>query len=255
LSATAANNTPATYVFYPEQSNAENTMSIAAVMYDAESDKYTIRQGAGAVSNFSITAEGTSMPFTIAFDTMARSEGVIEAAGNANVAVLDETDIMRTVADAMRNTTVKITDLETDVETEFCITSMTFESGNEISQIECQNNESGIQSYIITKINPSLVIDPLLKTLSDFDWWSAVSTERFYSVAIDSEFFHLYIPRAQINTNSIAESNGFMRNELTFRCLINLDGDYPEWLPVASVPTNVSQLPYFLAINERIAQY
>lgn len=255
LSADPLDDMPGMYVFYPEQDNSEQTMSIAQVVYDSESDTYQIAQAAGCVSNFSIAAEGTAMPFTISFDTQGRSEGVIEAAGNADVATLDETNVMRTVADAMRNTVIKIKDLETDVETEFFITSLTMESGNEVNEIESQATDSGLLSYIITKINPSIVIDPLLKSLSDFNWWDAVSTERFYSLSIDSEYVHIFVPRAQINTNSVGEANGFLRNELNFRCLINIDGEYPTWIPVGDVPANVSKIPYFLGIEEKLANY
>jgi len=255
LSATGSDNTPALYAFYPEQNNAQNTMSVASIMYDAESDTYQIAQGAGCMSNFSIAAEGTAMPFTISFDTQGRSEGVVEADGSDDVAELDEASIMRTVADSMRNTIIKITDLETQDEVEFCVTSITMESGNELNQIECQATESGLDSFIITKINPSIVIDPLLKSLSDFDWWNAVSTERFYKLEIDSEYVHIFVPRAQINSNSIGESNGFMRNELTFRPLINIDGDAPTWIPSGNAPSNVTEIPYFLGIEERSPQY
>lgn len=248
----ATDDTPATYVFYPDQSNSQKTMSTAMVVYDGEADKYQIAQAAGCMSNFSIAAEGTSMPFTVSFETMGRSEGVIEVAGGSDVAELDEANIMRTVADSMKNTTVKITDLETDAEVNFCITSLSFESGNELNQIECQNNDSGINSYIITKVNPSMVIDPLLRTLADFDWWEAVSTERFYKIEIDSEYVHIFVPRAQINANSVGESNGFLRNELTFRPLINIDGEYPSWTTAPAEPTKI---PYFIGIEERIAQY
>jgi hypothetical protein len=205
------------------------------------------------MSNFSLAAEGTAMPFTLSIDTQGRSEGVINPVSGSDVAELDESNVMRTVADAMRNTIIKITDLETLDEVSFCITTFNMESGNELNQVECQATDSGIQNMIITKVNPNIVIDPLLRTLQDFNWWDAVSEERFYKLELDSEYVHLYVPRAQINANSVGESNGFMRNELTFRPLINIDGDSPSWVPAP--PANVAEIPYFLGIDEREAQY
>lgn len=246
---------PGLYAFYPDQTQSQKTMSIAQVMYDGEADKYQVAQGGGAMSNFSITSEGTAMPFTVAFDTMGRAEAVIEVDGSdITIASFDEDNVMRTVADSMRNTTIKITDILTLNEVEFCVTSLTFESGNELNEIECQATDSGLDSYLITKINPSLVIDPLLRTLSDFDWWDAVSSERFYKIEIDSEFVSIYIPRAQINGNSVGESNGQMRNELTFRPLVNIDGDFPTWIS-GSEPANVNEIPYFIGIRESLADY
>jgi hypothetical protein len=251
----ATNDAEGMHVFYPSQSESQKTMSIARIVYDGASGKYQISKGAGAMSNFSITADGTAVPFRVAFDTSARSEGVEDKLGTDDVAELDEADIMRTVADSMRNTLVKITDLNTDVATELCITSMGLESGNRIEQIECQNTDSGLKHFYIAEINPTVEMDPLLQTLADFSWWEAVSTERFYSVDIQSEYVNIFIPRAQINENSVGDANGTMRNTITLRALINIDGVAPAWIPVADRPTKLTEIPYFVAIKESKKAY
>jgi hypothetical protein len=243
------------YVFYPDQANSQKTLSMARIVYDAAEDKYQVDAGAGAVGNFTINAEGTAKPFMVKFDFSGRSQQVTEIAGGSPVAKLDETNVMRTVADAMRNTTVKITNLSTAVETSFCITKFGLESGNELNQVECQSTDSGILNYIITKINPSFTIDPLLKTLTQFNWYSAITNETFYKVEIDSEFLSIYIPRAQIQTSEISDSNGSLRNSLKMRPLMNLDNDAPTWLPVINQPTELSPIPYFIGIKEKLKDY
>jgi hypothetical protein len=243
------------YIFYPDQAKSQKTLSMARIVYDAAENRYQVDAAAGAIGNYAINAEGTAKPFMVKFDFSGRSEQVTEVAGGSPIAKLDETKVMRTVADAMRNTTVKLTNLETAVVTQFCITKFGLESGNELQQVECQNNASGIVNYIITKINPGFTIDPLLKTLTQFNWYAAITDESFYKVEIDSEFLSIYIPRAQIQTSDIGDSNGSLRNSLKMRPLMNLDNDAPTWFPVIQRPTELSPIPYFLGIKEKLKDY
>lgn len=248
-------NTPGSWVFYPSQTQSQKTMSMARIVYDAAENKYQVDTAAGAVGNFSLTAEGTSKPFMLKFNFSGRSESVTEVAGAGPIAKLDETKVMRTVADAMRNTTVKLTNLLTSVETQLTITKFGLESGNKLDQIEAQNTESGILNYMISTIAPSITLDPLLKTLSQFNWYQAVTETSFYKIEIDSEFLSVYIPRAQIQTAEIAGSNGTLRNALKIRPLMNLDNDAPVWLPIINRPAELSPIPYFLNIKGKLADF
>jgi hypothetical protein len=132
-----------------------------------------------------------------------------------------------------------------------------------MSALECSSNPTGISNYMITKINPTIEINPILKTLADFNWYTAVTSEKFYSVEISKagSTVKLFIPRAQINSSSIADSNGFMRNTMSFRCLLNLDNkDIPVGWNGGSVATSfptieLSSIPYYLYIGEVASQY
>lgn len=255
LGGLATNDTPGSYVFYPDQAKSQKTLSMARIVYDPSEDKYQVDTAAGAIGNFTITADGTAKPFMCKFDFSGRTEGVTEVAGAGPIAKLDESKVMRTVADSMRNTTVKFTNLETSAITQFCITKFDLQSGNQTNQVECQNTDSGILNYITSKINPSFTIDPLLKTLSQFNWYSAISTESFYKVEIDSAYISIFIPRAQIQAADIADSNGSLRNTLKMRPLLNLDNSAPTWLPVPSRPSEMFQIPYFLRVLEKLKDY
>lgn len=252
-SVSATGNAPGIWAFYPDQSKAEKTMSIARVMYDAESGTSQISQGSGAMSNYSLKCDGVATPFMVSFETKAAGQQVIEA--STGVATLDESKIMRTVADSLRNTTVKITDLSTSASQSFCISTMELASGNDLQVVECQDSESGLKNYIVTKVDPSLTINPLLKTLAQFNWWTALTQEKMYKVEIDSEYVSIYIPRAQMISANVADANGFMRNEISMRPLVNLDNDYPTWISVGSLPTNRFAIPYYIGIKESVKMY
>jgi len=245
---------PGLHIFYPDQDKSQASASIARIVYDGATAKYHVEKAAGCIGNFTINAEGTAKPFMVKFDYSGKMIGVEDK--TTGVASIDETKIMRTVADAMRNTTVTIKDLLTDVVTSFCITKFGLESGNEVNVIECQSSDSGILNYIITKIAPKFSMDPLLRSLLDFNYWEAISTERFYEVNIQSEYLKLNIPRAQINAATIADSNGSLRNEMQIRPLINLDASVPTWIPNGTITAaKLPFIPYFLGISEAAASY
>lgn len=247
----ATGNAPGIWAFYPDQSKAEATMSMARVLYNAESNSYQISQSSGNMSNFSIKCDGVATPFMMSFESKGAAQPVIEA--STGVATLAEDKIMRTVADSLRNTTVTITDLSTSASQSLCISSMELSSGNELQFVECQDSENGYKNSIVTKVDPSLTINPLLKTLAQFNWWTALTQEKMYKVEIDSEYVSIYIPRAQMLNSNVADANGFMRSEITMRPLVNLDNDKPSWVSVT--PTNAFAIPYYIGIKESVKMY
>ena len=239
------------YVYYPSSSNSEKTATVARLVQgknDAGVTKYNVETLAGAMSNISIGVDGVGKPFKFSFETMGRVVDVktVDAIGGLN-----EADIMRTVADKFLNTVVKIKDLSNNVETNFCVNTLNFASGNEIVEVECQDNTSGVKNYIITGMNPTIELDPLLKTLADFDYWGALTNEKFYSITVESEYLKLFIPRAQILNSAVGDANGFLRNTLSMRALRNIDKvDY-----LGATGTGVAEAMWYLVIDERAPQY
>lgn len=244
-------NTAGLYIFYPSVANAEKTITGALLLSDPNAGKTHVQELAGGISNFTLKVDGVGAPFTLDFETKGKLENVYDVDTTA-IGGFNDTGVMRTVADKLLETTVSITDLETDTETtSFCINSMTFSSNNELSKVECQKSESGINNFVVTGMNPSLEIDPLLQTLTDFDYWTGLTEEKFYQVSIKSNFVELLIPRAQILTSAVADSNGFQRNTLTFRALRNID----EVVPANSGITGDAEMMYFLTIREDKENY
>ena len=88
-----------------------------------------------------------------------------------------------------------------------------------------------------------------MKTLDEFNYWNALKNEKFYKIEIDSADIHIYIPRAQLNSSSVADSNGFMRNEMTFRPLRNVDSDKPAVL-TSTIGMNLPECKYFIYFDE-----
>ena len=241
------------YAFYPSADKASQTATVARIMRDSDTNKSMVETLAGAMSNFSINVDGTGSPFLANFETMGRVESV-EDVDTSTVAGFDEANVMRTVADNFLNTEVKITDLSDDSETTFCLSSLTMESGNELNMRDCQDNEAGIRNYLITLQDPTVEIDPLLRTLADFDYWSGLTSEKRYRVEITSEFITLVMPNAQILNSAIADANGYKRNTLTFRALRNIDEYVPTEL-VGNEPADPAQAMYYIMIKESVQDY
>jgi len=248
----ATDDTEGLYAFYPSADQASNTATVARILRDSDSSTSSLETLAGCMSNLTIAVDGVGSPFTASFETQGRVENV-EDVITANVSGFNEANVMRTVADNFLNTTVTITDLVTDVATTFCLSSMTLETGNELNMVECQDNAAGIKNYLITAMDPTIEIDPLLKTLADFDYWEALTEEKMYRVEVESEFIKVVLPRTQILNSAIGDSNGFMRNTLTMRALRNID----EYVPteITTPPTNIAQAMYYVIINESVKNY
>jgi len=251
IGATDADPLGAKYIYYPSADNAQKTATVARLVKGknaAGETKYNVETLAGAMSNLTIAVDGVGKPFKMGFETMGR---VVEVKTVDAIGGLDEASIMRTVADKFLNTVVKIKDLSTNVETQFCVNTFNFASGNEIVEVECQDNTSGVKNYIITGMNPTIELDPLLKTLTEFDYWGALTNERFYSITIEAEYIKLFIPRAQILNSAVADANGFLRNTLSMRALRNIDKVDHDGAPALSV----AEAMWFLVIDERAPQY
>jgi hypothetical protein len=249
----ASDATPGTYNFYPSASKSSATATVARISRDtdtvAPSSGYLVEKLVGAMSNLTLSVDGVGAPFKLAFETMGAVDSVYEV---VSVSGFIESGVNRTVADNFLSTTVKLTDLATLAEYSFCINALTFETGNEITPIECQSSVSGIRNYIITGMNPTLEIDPLLQTLAQFNYWTGFTTEKFYKVEITSAFVSLMIPRAQILNSSVADANDFLRNSLSMRALRNIDSVVPAGL---TADANTPQAMYFLSIGESLADY
>lgn len=242
-----------TWLFYPSVANSSKTMTIAVVDKDSTKSTTIWNEIIGAISNVTIGADGVGAPWVASFEATGRVDEIRSVATSA-VPVFDDANIMRIVADKFLNTTIKITDLETSASVEFCASKISLESGNEIAELECQATAAGILNNTITATNPKITIDPLLKTLEEFNYWTALKNEKFYKIEIDSADIHIYIPRAQLNSSSVADSNGFMRNEMTFRPLRNVDSDKPAVL-TSTVGMSLPECKYFIYFDEASAAY
>ena len=220
-----------TWVYSPSIDADENTVTIELV--DKQSTTYAIGyEFAGAMSTLVIGAESTGAPITAQFDFGGKVSQINEYDGAGNVPIFWDND---TSVDAEKK--MSTTFLSTDViftelgeagaegdSIEFCLDSFSLDTGSGIAEHTCQSDDFGILNNVITTREPMLTIDPLLQSLQEFDFWSAISTEQEYKIEIvrrvdTGESFRIDIPRAQIMSPDISASDGFIRNTLTVRPL------------------------------------
>lgn len=230
---------PVKHLFFPSIQQYENTLSMGIVQKDPKPGRDGIfADMKGSIGDITLTADTVGAPFTMAFNYNNGVEEVddIPAAQMGNF-LFDDDSVMRTVADKLLNTTIKVKDIELDayVTGEFCVSSLSFAQGNQRVMRDCQADASGIKSYAITGMQPRVEIDPELVSLSDFDYWQALTEERFYQLEIESKYnsptgevvLQMFIPRAQLINSEIGTDEGFRRNAMTWRPLRNIDKTIP----------------------------
>jgi hypothetical protein len=162
---------------------------------------------------------------------------------------------MRTVASKFLKTIIRITDLETGVPIEVCVNKLELTSGSTLSEVECQSTKSGILYNTITAMEPRLNINPELKALSEFNFFKALTNGTFYKIEIivqdtnaaDATAFEplkVVIPRTQMLSAPISDDNGFLRNDITFRPLGNIDKDVPNVQYAADVDGTLTDFDF-----------
>jgi len=210
------------YVFTPGRTGDTNTCTIGLVDIESGSTPKTIQYLiAGAMSSLTIGTEGTGKPIMANLGFSGKISSVSEL---ASVPVYSDSDAMSSIADKFFNYTVKITDLSDSTFEEFCVNSFSLDTGSTISSLNCQADNSGILYDTITSRDPKITINPLLKNLTDFDFWGAINGEKVYKLEILGDKIEIVVPRGQFISPSITDDNGFLRNELVLRPLRNVDG-------------------------------
>ncbi len=229
---------PNKYFFFPSVLASDNTLSQTVVDKNANGVGigYDIT---GSINNMTLSADGVGAPFKMQFEGAGGVNDVYEISAIDMAKIkFDGANVMRTVASKFLKTIIRITDLATGVPIEVCVNKLELSSGAGLSEVECQAAASGILYNTITSMEPRLNINPELKSLSDFDFFKALTNETFYKIEIiaqdtnaaDGSAFEpikVVIPRAQMLSAPISDDNGFLRNDITFRPLGNIDKDVP----------------------------
>ena len=243
-------NEEGSYVIFPSKENASRTISIARFLTESSATGLTGRIEAlkGGMGSFSLSVDGRGAPFMISSEIQGAVEKIEDVDEN-NIPVFDDSTANRTLGDKFLNTTITIEDLTTGGDPiDFCVSSLTLDANTDVTEIACQRG-AGINNYIITSIAPTLDIDPLLQTIDDFDYWDGMNEEHTYRVTVESEHIKILIPRAQLNSSDISETDGYMRNALNFRAMRNIDGDIPDVLDAGDID-NPQEALFFIQIGE-----
>jgi hypothetical protein len=100
--------------------------------------------------------------------------------------------------------------------------------GSEVQPIQCQNTESGFSRFIIVGQSPVLTINPLMKSKSEYDYFSKWTEGAIETVTITTDQYTIIAPRCQITSVSNADDAGVIRNEITFAPLIDTSTTYQQ---------------------------
>jgi len=214
--------TPGKYVFTPGKAGDVNTCTIGLVDVESGSSPKTIEYKlGGAMSSLTIGVEGAGKPIIANLGFSGKIAGVSELSATP---VYSDSDALSSIADKFFNYTVRVTDLSDDSTEEFCINSFSLESGASLNSLMCQSDASGILYDSITSRDPRITINPLLKSLTDWNFWSAINGEGVYKLEILGDQIEIVVPRGQFISPSISDDGGYLRNELVMRPLRNVEG-------------------------------
>jgi len=250
-------NVAGTRFFFPSRLYAGKTLSFARWLANNSGTSTKVHRDciSGAVANFSIDVAGRGKPFML----NTEFSGVVESVGDIDLSempLFDDANALAIIPDAFLETTITLKNIVDSETTSHCVAKLNFNNNAVVSEIECQSHPSGIQSYYVSDIAPSLSIDPLLRTKDQFDTWTSLIESTLYEVTIASPHIELYIPRAQILEAPIVDSNGIARTAIKFKPLRNIYKDLPVGLLEANMTGyTIEEAMYFIAIKEKASDY
>lgn len=258
VNTTSADDLAGKHIFYPQSSKSEQTLSIGVRVRDAQANGGTeditqLTPVYGCMGNMSIeTSPGK--PLLASFDFGGRVDSVDDYPTSA-LPEFDSAGVMRTTADVFLNSTVKVTNLETLEEHLFCVASLNFDTANENDVLPCQETNSGIENSFVGAIAPTLTIKPRLTTKVDFNWWKAISENSdYFMVEIDTEDFHLVVPRGQMMGADETDEGGVLYNDISVKILSNIDEYVPADI-VGTPPATIAGAVYYITVDEELADY
>jgi len=119
-----------------------------------------------------------------------------------------------------------------------CAKNCTFDIGNVVVGLECNNggssNETGYEYFIVSDRNPKITIDPQSKMVATQDRYGKffAATEAAFSMAIaapSSSAVTLAAPKAQILALNEGDRDGFAIDQIDLQCNKNVDANDEEF--------------------------
>ena len=237
------------WVFTPSTAGDLQTLSMAIVDKESVSNPYGIEYKiAGAMSTLTIDVEGAGKPYKANFSYTGKVDGVYELHagntagdfGNGAIPVFNDQTINNSIADKMLSTIITIDALNHDgtpvdptgtSAKHLCVNTFSLDTGLTLAQVKCQEDAAGILYTTVTSRDPKISINPLLERVGDgsstvsadwLDFWKMVNSESTFHVNIKGNHMEIDIPRGQFTSPNITDDEGFLRNELSLRCLRNI---------------------------------
>lgn len=244
------------YHFFPSSNEACNSLSLARFFKEAcgNNTKAYLESLRGCVGSFNISVGGRGQPFVMGLEYQGSVANVDEVDAD-DVPLFDDDAAQHRIPDKFVNTHITLVNRSKgDMSTTHCVSTLTFDSGNTISEIECQETASGVRNYLITDIAPMFTIDPALRNVSEFDAWGSLVDGDIYSIEVSSPDLRITIPRAQMTTADLADANGFQRTTIAFRPLRNIDEVVPAGVLTGDI-ANKKEAMYFISVSEGLADF
>lgn len=211
------------FIVYPDEDKTEESLTIG--IYDVKGT--TAVSGlhyefAGCVGNCSITAEGTGKPYKMGWEFT----GALNDINDIVKTDIPEYSGSQVIPDRFANGTATIGGQS------LCISNLEFTFGNSVSPLQCVGAATGFQQFLITDMVPSITLNPTLEDNSTYDAYQKLVDGTIEEIVIDTAQFRLRIPRAQIMTMSIEDSEGSLRSPITLtplRPTVSGNYDYASW--------------------------
>ena len=208
---------------------------------------------AGGMSTLTIEAGSVGSPITASFSISGKAEDL----GDTDIP-FDESNVIKTTPVSFLNTKVEIHELDddgnlvSDGEIGLCVSTFSLDTGITLAEILCQSDATGFLNNTISDRQPTITVNPLLKSKADFDFWNSIKSNKTYKIGITqtdkagNTTVYICVPRGQIKTTSNTDDNGFRRNELTFAGLTNI-------AQTDSMPQEADWYMWVAGVNKTIA--
>lgn len=195
---------------------------------------------AGAMGNLKIASDGTKKPFIMSVELKGKIESVTDIPKvELDLLVLQQAGMIDTIALTNSNTIIRVTRLDNKgadflpADThDFCASTVTFDQGNVIEMLECQEDNSGVEHFARFQSGPTIEINPMLEEQADWAWYDALTQVRFYRFElikyVDStktdKAMEIILPNTQLVAPGVTVDGNKFRNNLKFRALRNKAG-------------------------------
>ena len=203
---------------YPSKDTVEDAITIGIFDIAGQNAASGLHyEFTGAIGNCTVSTEGTGKPYTMGWEFTGALNDIKDIAVT-DVPVYSGSVLIpdRFLAGSGVIGTHTV-----------CISTMSFGFGNAVTPVQCQNSDSGYKQFVITNMEPTLTINPLLESNADYDFWSKWTEGTIEAVTIETEQFKFYAPRCQITTANVEDSDGVLRTTLELRPLRpSTEGDY-----------------------------
>lgn len=142
-----------------------------------------------------------------------------------------DANALSTIPAVMLDTVVRLTELDADgsvkpagIVTELCLETANLDTGVTVSMVKCQASPSGVLYSTITSREPKISINPRLSKQSELPFWASIKNMSTWKIEIIGTDIEILVPRGQMITSALGDTDGFVSNELTFAPLRNIQG-------------------------------